>query len=153
MNLSLNSASLRGLIEQFVDGTDALNKAISLRAISCSKEFRQGIIDGLYTTDGSKNTGGGSNRIYTSSEALKDTLVALCASLGIATTINIDTREGRLGTNPCYTIRYYTPNGRTHRKDIYIIDACPMLPMTLLSFCLMPVMRQPKQRKKEVIND
>lgn len=122
LNLSLNSAMLRGLIEQFVDGDNALNKAINLKALSCSKEFRQGIIDGIYTTDGSKNIGGGSNRLYTSSEALKDTIVLLCASLGIATTISVDERDGRLGKNPCYTIRFYTPNGRSQRKDVYICD-------------------------------
>ena len=120
VNLSVNSKSLRGLIEQFVEGSDALTKAISLKALSCSKEFRKGIIDGIYTTDGSKNVDETSNRLYTSSESLKDTLVILCASLGIATTVSIDDGEGRLGINPNYTIRFYT--GRAKRKDVYITD-------------------------------
>lgn len=117
INISANSSSLRGLIEQFVIGDSALKKSINLRALSCSKEFRKGIIDGLYTTDG-----GNSNRIYTSSEALKDSLVVLCASLGIATSVNTDDRDGRLGKNTSYCIRYYTPKERTRLKDVYIIE-------------------------------
>ena len=118
INISVNSSSLRGLIEQFVIGDSALKKSINLRALSCSKEFRKGIIDGLYTTDG-----GNSNRIYTGSEALKDSLVVLCASLGIATTVGTDNRDGRLGKNTSYCIGYYTPKERTQLKNVYIIGA------------------------------
>ena len=92
MNFSVNSNAIRGLVKDFVDGDNALNKGINLRALNCSKEFRKGIIDGLYTTEG-----GNSNRIYTSSERLKDTLIVLCASLGIATSVIADERNGRLG--------------------------------------------------------
>lgn len=117
VNVNVCSTYLRGLIEQFVEGDNALNKALNLRAIGCSKEFRRGIIDGLYTTDG-----GNSNRIYTSSERLKDSLVTLFASMGIPTTILKDDREGRLWKNTNYTIRWYTPEGRTQRKDVYKIE-------------------------------
>ncbi len=117
VNISVNSSSLRGLIEQFVIGDSALTKSINLRALSYSKEFRNGIIDGLYTTDG-----GNSNRIYTSSEALKDSLIVLCASLGIATTVGTDNRDGRLGKNTSYCIRYYTPKEKTQLKNVYIIE-------------------------------
>ena len=117
INISVNSSSLRGLIEQFVIGDSALKRSINLRALSCSKEFRKGIIDGLYTTDG-----GNSNRIYTSSEALKDSLVVLCASLGIATTVGTDNRDGRLGKNTPYCIGYYTPKEGTQLKNVYIIE-------------------------------
>ena len=117
LNFSVNSNAVRGLIKDFVDGDSALNKGINLRALNCSKEFRKGIIDGLYTTDG-----GNSNRIYTSSERLKDTLIVLCASLGIATSVITDERNGRLGEKCNYCIRYYTPEGRTKREGVYTID-------------------------------
>lgn len=116
-NVDVMSRYARGLIEQFVDGDSALNKSISYKALNCSMDFRKGIIDGLYETDG-----GNRNRIYTSSESLRDSLVTLMASMGIASTISVDDREGRLGTNPNYTVRWYTPEGRTKRKDIYIIE-------------------------------
>lgn len=117
LNVSVNSQYLRGLIEMFVDGDNALNKSISGKAFIQSTDFRRGIIDGLYKTDG-----GNSNRIYTSSIKLRDSLVALFSTLGISTTITEDSRDGRLGQNPCYTVRYYTPGLRTHIKDLYIID-------------------------------
>lgn len=117
VNISVNSAYCRGLIEQFVLGDCALNKQINYKALSCSLKFRQGILDGLYTTDG-----GNSNRIYTSSEKLKDSLITMLATMGIPSNFITDTREGRLGTNTCYTIRWYTPKGRTQTKNVYIIE-------------------------------
>lgn len=117
VNINVNSNYLRGLINQFVIGDSAANKQLSYKALTCSKAFKQGIIDGLYTTDG-----GNSNRIYTSSENLKDSLITLFASLGIATTVSIDERENRLGSLPNYILRWYTPDGRTKRKDVYVIE-------------------------------
>lgn len=117
VNVNINSPYLKGLIAQFVNGDNALNKSINYRAVNCSMEFRRGILDGLYTTDGGNN-----NRIYTSSVELKDSLVTMLASMGIVTSVGIDAREGRLGNNTCYTIRWYEPNGKTQRKDVYKID-------------------------------
>lgn len=117
VNVSVKSVYLRGLIEQFVEGDNALNKSISPRVLSCSIEFRRGILDGLYTTDG-----GNSNRIYTSSVNLKDSLVLMLASMGIPSTVDEDSRDSRLGKNTSYTIRWYTPEGRTQRKGVYKIE-------------------------------
>lgn len=116
-NIKIRSKYLRGLIEQFVIGEDALSKDIDLKVLSCSLPFRKGILDGLYATDG-----GNSNRIYTASISLRDTLVLILASMGIAATINEDNRDGRLGTNPVYTIRWYSPNNRTQLKNVYKIQ-------------------------------
>ena len=116
VNVNVNSDYVRGLIRQFVVGDSALTKSINPRAISCSMSFRNGILDGLYTTDG-----GNSNRIYTSSASLRDSLTLMLSSMGIPYNIREDNRDGRLGTNPNYAIRWYTPNGRTQRKDVYQI--------------------------------
>lgn len=94
---------------------------MDLSVLNCSIEFRKGIIEGLYTTDGNKSSEN-CNRLYTSSEKLKDSLIVLFSSLGLVTKIYEDNRDGRLGTNPCYTIRWFTPQGRTKRKDSYILD-------------------------------
>ena len=121
LNVNINSSYLRGLISQFVIGDNALNKDLDLSVLNCSIEFRKGIIEGLYATDGNKSSEN-CNRIYTSSEKLKDSLIVLFSSLGLVTKIYEDNRDGRLGTNPCYTIRWFTPQGRTKRKDSYILD-------------------------------
>lgn len=117
VNVNVNSYFLKGLIKQFVIGDNALNKQLSYSSLNCSKEFRKGIIDGLYTTDGGNN-----NRIYTSSEKLKESLVVLFSSLGIVTNITNDNRENRLSENTNYVIRYYEPNNRKSLKNTYIID-------------------------------
>ena len=117
VNVSVNSNYIRGLIEQFVLGDNALNKQLSYAFLNCSIEFRNGILDGLYTTDG-----GNSNRIYTSSELLKDSIIVLLSSLGMVSNLTEDNREERLGSNINYVIRYYTPNNRKVLKDVYIID-------------------------------
>ncbi len=116
VNVNVNSEYLKGLIMQFVNGDNALNKSINYKALTCSLDFRRGIIDGLYTTDG-----GNSNRIYTSSLPLKNSLITLFSSMGIPTTVAEDNRNNRLGENTCYTIRWYTPSGKTKRKDVYIV--------------------------------
>ena len=117
VNVAIRSKYIAGLIRQFVDGDSALTKAINLRAINCSFEFRCGILDGLYDTDG-----GNSNRIYTSSLPLVESLSAMLSSMGMCYTLDQDNRDGRLGTNTCYTVRYYTPNGKTKYIDRYIIE-------------------------------
>lgn len=117
INVSIVSKSLRGLIEQFVIGNNALEKSLSADILNTSIEFRKGIVDGLYQTDG-----GNSNRIYTSSSKMVKALKLLFASLGMVTIVNEDNRDGRLGKNTCYTVRYYTPSTRTKFKDVYIID-------------------------------
>ena len=117
-NVRVNSKYLRGLIEQFVVGNNALTKGISGKAFEQSIDFRGGIIDGLYATDG-----GNSGRIYTSSETLKNDIITMCATLGRVTTVSVDTRDGRLGTNPCYTVRLYSEDTtRMRQKDVYIKD-------------------------------
>ena len=117
INVTVNSDYLRGLIEQFVIGDSALTKEINLRVLNCSEEFRNGIIDGWYTTDGTNGS-----RLSTSSKALVDSATILFVSLGKAVNVTEDDRDCRLGEHTNYTIRWYEPNNRTKLKDVYIID-------------------------------
>lgn len=117
VNVRVNSLAVAGLISQFVDGDSALTKELSMSAVNCSLDFRKGIIDGLYTTDGGNN-----NRIYTCSEAMKDSMLALFSSLGLVTRIMEDNREGRLSKHTCYVIRWYEPGVRKVLKNVYKID-------------------------------
>lgn len=117
VNVRVSSKSLVGLINQFISGDNALNKSLSADIIGTSEEFRRGIVDGLYETDG-----GNRNRIYTSSKNMVNDLTLLFATLGMGVRINKDEREGRLGSNPCYCVRYYTHGLKTKQKDVYIVD-------------------------------
>nr|DAI07830.1 MAG TPA: anaerobic ribonucleoside triphosphate reductase [Caudoviricetes sp.] len=117
VNISVKSLGIRGLISQFVNGNSALTKSLNYSFLTCSADFRRGIIDGLYITDG-----GNSNRIYTSSKEMVKSLKVLFSSLGMVCHIDEDNRPNRLGKNTCYTIRYYTTANKTKMKDIYILD-------------------------------
>lgn len=118
VNVCVNSKALDGLIRQFVTGENALTKGIDYSVVNTSEEFRRGIIDGLYETDG-----GNSGRIYTSSPNLVEGITVVCATLGIPVSVNEDNREGRLGTNTCYTVRMYSaPAHKNGYKDVYKLD-------------------------------
>lgn len=117
VNFRIQSPYLLGLVKQYVVGDSALEKEINLRALNASTDFRQGIIDGWYQTDGGNN-----NRIYSASIKLIKTMTVIFSSLGIVTRINTDERENRLGNNPVYTLRFYSPGDRKKLKDVYIID-------------------------------
>ena len=115
--MSITSKYLKGLIEKFVIGDGALNKALHSRAIGKSLEFRKGIKDGMYDTDG-----GNRNRIYSASKDMIDSLALLFASMGQATRINIDERgkDKTLSDNPVWCIRFYEENGLPSRKDVFL---------------------------------
>lgn len=116
VNLSVNSKSFRSFIEEFSVGHYAKDKSISLDVLTKSKEFRQGIIDGLYATDG-----GNKNRIYTTSKTLKDDLVTLLATLGQQARLDVDTRvksDGKLSDTEVFCIRFYAKDGKGY-KNVY----------------------------------
>lgn len=79
---------LYNVIAEYVDGNNALEKGINPIVFGQSIDFRRGVLQGLYATDG-----GNSCRIYSSSERLIDDVEALCTTLGLNTIINEDPRE------------------------------------------------------------
>lgn len=123
--LSLRSNKVTAFIRKFVSGKYCFEKRLNLDCILQSVEFRKGIIDGYYLTDG-----GNTNRIYTTSEKLVGDIEALFTSLGINTIINISDRTGdgkvvirgqAFNRNyPVYCIRWYEPCNRRNQKDVYI---------------------------------
>lgn len=91
--------------------TNACNKRLNINCILQSKEFRQGILDGWYITDG-----GNSNRCYTISKDLVEGMEILCTSLGKQCIINISDRtdeqviiRGEVYNRnyPLYCLRWY----------------------------------------------
>jgi anaerobic ribonucleoside-triphosphate reductase len=110
-------------IKSWVKGGYANIKRLNLNCLLQSKEFRRGVLDGLYLTDG-----GNSNRIYTTSEGLAKDIEVLCTSLGVPTIIDISDRtdepviiRGETYTRnfPLYCIRFYSDTNKRTMKDVY----------------------------------
>ena len=115
--ISINSKKLYDIINEYIYGSYCYDKSINMNVLDESLDFRRGIYEGLYATDG-----GNSNRIYTTSKQLAKDLEALFTSLGINTIIDISDRtnepvviRGEVYTRnyPLYCVRWYKPaNGR-----------------------------------------
>jgi len=119
VNINIYSSYILGLIKAFTKGDNALNKEINSKAFTMSEEFRNGIIEGYYQTDGGNN-----NRIYTSSKRMVKSLTTLFATLGISVNITEDNRENRYeNSKTSYTVRWYQPDdSKTQYKDVYKLD-------------------------------
>ena len=100
-------------------GIHAESKRLNLNCLLQSLEFRKGILDGWYNTDG-----GNSNRCYTTSSGLAEDMEVLITSLGLCSIINVSDRtdetvvirgEEFKRNFPLYCVRWYE-NGN-HRKN------------------------------------
>lgn len=103
-------------------GTYAYNKELNLDCLLQSEEFRKGILDGWYNTDG-----GNSNRCYTTSPKLAECMEILITSLGLQSIINVSDRtdekviirgEEFNRNYPLYCVRWYTPGNHRKNKDV-----------------------------------
>lgn len=103
-------------------GTYAFNKELNLNCLLQSVDFRKGILDGWYATDG-----GNSNRCYTTSPKLAECMEALITSLGMHCIINVSDRtdekvvirEQEFNRNyPLYCVRFYTAQNHRVNKDL-----------------------------------
>lgn len=107
------------------EGTHACNKELNMDCLLQSLEFRQGILDGWYNTDG-----GNSNRCYTTSPKLASCMEALITSLGKNSIINISDRtdetvvirgEENVRNYPLYCVRWYEPRTKRSMDKVYKI--------------------------------
>lgn len=122
--LRIASPELSAFIIKWTDwerGTYAHNKKLNLNCLLQSVDFRRGILDGWYNTDG-----GNSNRCYTTSPELAECMEALITSLGMQSIINISDktdedvviREEVYKRNyPLYCVRWYEPANHRRNKD------------------------------------
>lgn len=92
--------------------TSSLNKSLNMDCFLQSVEFRKGILEGWYITDG-----GNSNRCYTISKQLVERMEALCTTLGLQTIVDISDRTDEAvvirgqeynRNYPLYCLRWYT---------------------------------------------
>lgn len=110
VTLKIHSKAAVGLCRDFVEG-QRRDKHYSARVFEMSEDFRRGVLEGHYATDGG-------NRIYTSSWAMVETLNMLSATLGTTTSIYKDDRKGRLGKEPNYAVLVYQLNRKKY-SDIW----------------------------------
>ena len=119
----LYSDALSSFIFRYVNGRHSYTKRINPDVFVQSIDFRRGILDGLYATDG-----GNSNRIYSTSSGLIDDIEALCASLGLNTVINVSDRtdepvvvRGEIWKRnfPLYCIRWYEPRNKRTMEGVF----------------------------------
>lgn len=124
IKMNTSDKNVADFIDEWVSGGYCNVKRLNLNALQQTVEFRQGILDGIYATDG-----GNSNRIYTTSEGLRDDLEALCTTLGLITVIDQDDRRGEVRQfrdEPTFTpnfvvqcIRWYTPKNKRSMQNVY----------------------------------
>lgn len=121
--LQIRSDKVASFIRDWVLGDYCYEKELNLDCLLESVEFRKGIIDGIYLTDG-----GNSNRIYSTSSNLIKQLEILMTSLGVNSIINISDRtdEPCIIRNreyqrnyPLYCIRWYEPKNKRSMGDVY----------------------------------
>ena len=124
--IRISSKELVAFIQKWTnwnEGTYSYNKELNLDCLLQSIEFRKGILDGWYNTDG-----GNSNRCYTTSEKLKDCMEILITSLGMNSIIDKSDRTDESviirgqeydRNYPLWCVRWYEPCNKNSMKDIY----------------------------------
>lgn len=122
--VSIRSNEIAQFIRQFVSGKYCFEKSLNMDCILQSAQFRRGILDGYYATDG-----GNSNRIYTTSKDMAYCMEALITSLGMQSIIDVSDRTGdgevvirgqKYNRNyPLYCIRWYEECNKRSMYGIY----------------------------------
>lgn len=122
----ISSKKLVAFIQKWTnwaEGTYAYSKELNLDCLLQSEDFRRGILDGWYNTDG-----GNSNRCYTTSEKLKDCMEILITSLGMNSIIDcsdrtdeeVIIREQKFNRNyPLWCVRWYESCNKVDMKGVY----------------------------------
>lgn len=123
--IHITSKKIYSFIKKWVFGDYAQDKELNLNCLLQSREFRQGILDGYYVTDG-----GNSNRIYTSSEKLVGQIECLLTSLGLNSIIDFSDRRDESviirgksfkRNHIIYCIRWYSPKNKRTMEDVFKI--------------------------------
>ena len=108
-----------------VSGRYAYEKRLNTEVLLQSREFRRGILDGFYATDG-----GNSNRIYTTSEGLLHDIECLCTSLGLNTVMDVCDRTDEpviirgaewKRNYPLYCLRWYGGSNKRSMGNVFVI--------------------------------
>lgn len=121
---SIRSWSVYNFVKEYVYGDYCYEKELNMDCLLQSYDFRKGILDGYYATDG-----GNSNRIYTTSKKLVEQIECLITSLGMNSVVDMSDRTGdglvtirgqEFNRNyPVYCIRWYNMMNKRSSGDIY----------------------------------
>ena len=123
--VSICSKELASFIKYWTNwerGVTASTKTLNLDCLLQSIEFRKGILDGWYHTDG-----GNSNRCYTTSKILAENMEVLITSLGMNSIIDVSDRtsekviirgEEYNRNYPLYCVRWYENKNHRVNKDV-----------------------------------
>lgn len=123
LSANVYSSEFEEIISTYVYGRKSYEKRLNLDVLQYSAEFRQGIIDGLYATDG-----GNSNRIYSSSAGLIEDIECVFTSLGKITNIDVSDRtdepviiRGDVYSRnfPVYCIRWYHDDVYRQKENLF----------------------------------
>jgi len=123
-NVCIHDINLYNFIKYWVYGNYSYEKELNLECLLESKDFRKGILKGLYLTDG-----GNSNRIYSSSKKLISNMETLLTSLGKVSCIDcvdrtnekVFIRDNFYNRNyPSYSIRWYDRKSKRKQENVYI---------------------------------
>lgn len=121
--VNIRSEKVYDFIFEYMSGYRAETKSLNLNCLLESKDFRAGIIDGIYDTDG-----GNSNRIYTSSVELAKDLVTVLTSLGRVAIVDCSDRTsepviirgGVFKRNyPLWCVRFYAQSNKRDFVNVY----------------------------------
>jgi len=121
----INGEDIAVFIKKWVKNRYSHERSLNLDCLLQSKNFRRGILDGLYMTDGGNN-----NRIYTTSVNMVESVEVLLTSLGLCSTIDISDRtnepviirgESFKRNYALYCIRWYHSRNQRSSKNVYII--------------------------------
>lgn len=121
----ISSQEVVNFIKRWVIGHKHDTKTLNMDCLLQNSEFRKGILDGAYLTDG-----GNSNRIYSVSQGIIDSLEIVISSLGMNSTISTSDRTDEkvvirgeeFNRNfPLHCIRWYDSKNRRSMKDVYIV--------------------------------
>lgn len=124
-SVSISNCKLNEFIRKYISGKYSCEKELNINCLLQSAEFRKGILDGYYATDG-----GNSNRIYTTSAKLAEQIEILITSLGLQSTIEtrdrtdekVEIRGGEYNRNyPTICIRWYAPKNKRSNTGVFII--------------------------------
>lgn len=116
--VTIRSWLVYNFMREYVAGNYSYEKELNMDCLLQSYDFRRGILDGYYATDG-----GNSNRIYTTSEKLVPQVEALITSLGMNSVIDVSDRtdepviirgEEYERHYPLHCIRWY---GQTNKRN------------------------------------
>lgn len=124
----ISDKSLVAFIQKWTnwkEGTKSYSKELNLECLTQSFEFRQGILQGWYDTDG-----GNSNRCYTTSSKLAEHMEVLITSLGMNSIIDVFDRtnekvvirECDYNRNyPLYCVRWYESKNKRSMANVFVL--------------------------------